>query len=668
MPDGSPVPGAAQRRPRLSVTLKIGTVFVILSLIFGLLLLVNSYLTQQLIGASSAINHAGSQRMRVYRLAFLMNQPGPKSVVFRDLVLREIEELERVLSGLRHGDARYGLGKETDPKILAAMMRIEGGWTSEIKPLLMRAVTAGPAEMAAVLEQYNLRAPSFASSWSDIVEVLEERTESRVGMLHRLQFSFLVSAAALLVVAIFLLRRMIRDPLRVLTRGAEQMALGHVPTALSLRSGDELGQLATTFESMATRIGQHIEQLEALRLTGQEITTLEAGGLEQALRRIADRAADLVRADLALLLVRHPILECWVIEAASSRIFDAVRKQVLLFEETPLTTRVFDTRAPVLVADLSEHAEKRIRFRDEFGAKSYMAVPLHGPHDLIGVLVLLQTSAVRQFTDLEVQLTQQFASYAAVAIENARLLEAAEAETHHLKDKLRDVDRKIADLTHEVKAPAGRVAEFASWIVQDYASRLDDRALRYLDWIQKEGRDLMDLAERTLDLARLAAERQVVESVDVDSVIKEVLELQARLLAARGIDITVQPNMPRFACRRIHLKQVLGNLVDNAIKYMGDQPAPAIEIGSEDGQVVYVKDNGVGMEASMADRIFQPFQRLGTVEVPGAGLGLAIVKTVIEHYGGAVHVTSKSGGGSTFYVRLPIIRSEPSPASKPSES
>jgi signal transduction histidine kinase/HAMP domain-containing protein len=663
MPEGSP--GAAPRQLHLSVTVKIGTVFVILSLIFGVLLLINSHLTQQLIGASAAINHAGSQRMRVYRLAFLMNHSEPTSTVVRDLALREIDELDHVLSGLRHGDARYGLEKETDPHVLASLMQIEAEWTAEIKPLLMKTLTAAPGERPAGLEQYTLRAPSFASSWSDIVVVLEGRTERRVVMLHRLQFSFLVSAACLLAVAILLLRRMIRDPLRALTRGAEQMALGHAPTALALRGGDELGQLAATFEWMATRIGQHIRQLEALRLTGQEITTLEAGGLEQALRRIADRAADLVRADLALLLVRHPVLECWVIEAASSRIFDAVRKQVLLFEETPLTTRVFDTRAPVLVNDLSEHAEKRIRFRDEFGAKSYMAVPLHGPHDLIGVLVLLQTSDVRHFTDLEVQLTQQFASYAAVAIENARLLEAAEAETYHLKAKLRAVDRQIADLTHEVKAPAGRVAEFASWIVQDYGARLDDRALRYLDWIQKEGRDLMDLAERTLDLARLVAERQVVESVDVDSVIKEVLELHARLLAARGINVTVQPNMPRFACRRIHLKQVFGNLIDNAIKYMGDQSTPRIEIGSEDGQVVYVKDNGVGMDAAMADRIFQPFQRLGTVEVPGAGLGLAIVKTVIEHYGGAVHMTSKAGGGSTFYVRLSVVRSEQSPVSPP---
>src|SRR5678815_2813250 len=102
MPDGSPFSGAAHRAPRLSVTLKIGTVFATLSLVFGVLLLVNSHLTQQLIGASAAINHAGSQRMRVYRLGFLLNRTEPKSAVFRDVVLREIDELEHVSVSYTH--------------------------------------------------------------------------------------------------------------------------------------------------------------------------------------------------------------------------------------------------------------------------------------------------------------------------------------------------------------------------------------------------------------------------------------------------------------------------------------------------------------------------------------------------------------------------------------
>ena len=117
--------------------------------------------------------------------------------------------------------------------------------------------------------------------------------------------------------------------------------------------------------------------------------------------------------------------------------------------------------------------------------------------------------------------------------------------------------------------------------------------------------------------------------------------------------------LPALACRRVHFKQVMENLLSNAIKYMGDQAEPRIQIGTEEdakGPWVFVRDNGVGIEPGMTDRIFQPFQRLGTVETPGSGIGLAVVKTIVEHYGGAVTVTSELGCGSTFRVRLPVAR------------
>ncbi|WP_447977122.1 ATP-binding protein [Candidatus Nitrospira bockiana] len=645
------------RWPAFSVTMKIGAVFMLLALVFIVLLTVNGYLAQQLIGAGAAINAGGSQRMRIYKLAFLLGDRTSLTPHLRSSVEEEMRQIEYVLTSLSESQRELGWFRVSDPDITTKIDVVQQQWGQDVKPALTRVLQATPEEFQAARRGYDVRVASFVSSWSDLVEAIDRRAADRVQVLYRLQFSFLIFAGVLWLFAVWVLRRVVRDPLRALAHGAEQMAVGVLPTSIPVRSHDELGRLAATFEWMAGRIHQHLHHLEALRLTGQEITMLEAGGLEQVLRRIADRAADLLKADLAVLLVRHPVLDCWVVEAASGKIFDAIRKQVLLFEETPLTTRVFETRAPIFVNDLSEHADKQIRFRDEFAAKSYMAVPVSGPRELIGVLVLLQTSAVRVFTDQDVKLTEHFCSYAAVAIENARLLETVEAESHDLKHKLEALERKVADLTHEVKAPAGRVAEFASWIVKDYGARLDERARRYLDWIQKEGKDLSDLAERTLDVARLVRERRVVESVDVGSVVQEVLELHAGRLKARGIVVSVAKDLPHFACRRIHLKQVLGNLIDNAVKYMGDQSSPRIEIG-EQGGLLYVRDNGIGIEPGMAEAIFEPFHRVGTVDAPGAGLGLSIVKTVVEHYGGSVTVESKPDEGSTFYVRLPVLLRE----------
>ena len=243
-------------------------------------------------------------------------------------------------------------------------------------------------------------------------------------------------------------------------------------------------------------------------------------------------------------------------------------------------------------------------------------------------------------------------------MENVQLFDAVETRSHDLQEKLRSMERQVAELTHEVVAPAGRVAEFAEWLVQDYGSRLDAKAFRYLEWIKKEGRDLAQLAGRTLDVARTLQERSPLESVDANEVVRDVLNLLAAECDAKGIRVTMAKDLPRLACRRIHVKQVFENLIGNAIKYMGDQREPTVEIGAErdaDGVVIFVRDNGIGMDPAMIDRIFEPFQRLGTVATPGAGIGLTIVKTVVEHYGGGVAVRSSPGGGSTFSVRLPVL-------------
>jgi len=393
---------------------------------------------------------------------------------------------------------------------------------------------------------------------------------------------------------------------------------------------------------------------------------LGPGGLEDMLRRIADGAAESLEADLAVVMVRHPTMECWMVEAASGQAFDRIRKQILLLEETPFSNQALETKQPVVVTDLSAYKDGPMRFRDEFRAKSYLGVPLLGPHDCPGVLVLLSIDRPRMFTEWDVRMAQQFASHAAVAMENARLFDALESESQYLQKQLCTVERHVAELTHEVKAPAGRVAEFASWIEQDYGRLLDAKGLQYLAWIKNEGKDLATLAERTLDLARINHQPAPLESVDVGSVVREVLSFLEQDRRTKEVRVTIAPDLPKLLCRRIHVKQIFENLLGNAIKYMGRQPDPHVEIGwldDERGAQIFVRDNGVGIDATMLDEIFHPFVRLTTEDVAGSGIGLSIVKTVVEQYKGSVTVESSPAVGSTFYVRLPVLArtSDPTP-------
>ncbi len=654
------------QRGSSSILFKVGLVVGGLSMAFGLLLLITSHLTGQLSGMSKAIEQAGAERMRVYKLASLIQRlSGSVTGPQEDVIRNEMAELERVLEGLRFGTREDGSVSGLGSKLSERMEVLHRRWSTELRPALERTLGSTGDHVAGRQQEYLAAADPFVTDMDDLVQSIEQELAGRLQTLYQLQIAFFLTSLGLTVAALVFLHRTIRGPLTRLTEGAEHMAAGELHTKIQVHTKDELGQLARTFERMAETIQTHIEEMKALHATGEEIGMLEPGGLEGVLRRIANRATESLQADLAVLMVRHLTMDCWLVEAASGTAFDRIREQIMLFEETPFSNQAFETKRPVVVTDLSEYADRPVRFRDQFGAKSYMAVPMVGPHECHGVLVLLNIKRVRTFTEWDIQLAQQFASYAAVTMENARLFEAVESESHTLRAKLQAIERNVAELMHEVKAPAGRVAEFASWIERDYAGRLDRKGVQYLTWIKNEGKDLAALAGRTLDLARITHEPSPMESVDVDSVVREVLALLEPERVKRRIRVTIAPDLPRLGCRRIHVKQVFDNLIGNAIKYMGPQPDPHVEIGTMDskrGVLFYVRDNGIGIDPSMFDRIFLPFQRVAAEDIPGSGIGLSIVKTVVEQYEGEVSVESTPGAGSTFYIRLPVLsRASPHP-------
>ena len=646
---------------RTSISIKIGFVFVLLAMLFGAALATNAYLTRELIGASAAINHAGAQRMRVYKLAYLMREAGKNgpTLIGRQVLIEEMNDLERVLSGLQQGDQGLGLGAETDPVLLKKLQEILDEWKNRMRPRLQEAMDGALDAPSKPLTEYTQRIAGFTISVSSYVEAIERRLTGRIALLYGLQLAFLSMAFLLVILGIFTLHRMVRVPLKRLTEGVDLISAGELSPAIPINSRDELGDLARAFEVMSGRIRTHIEHLEALYAPGIALSQEGEGSAENVLKRTTETAASLVGTDAAVLLVRHPILECWIVEAATGPLFRSLHKHLVLFEQTPFANQSFETRRPVVVDNLSDDWNQAVFFRQALGAKGYLIVPLLGRQEQIGVLALVRKTEGRRFTEREVRLAQQSAAYAAFVLEYARLFESVESHSQDLRARMDTLERQVAELTHEVKAPAGRVAEFASWIQRDSSDRLDERANRYLEWIKKEGNDLVHLAERAMDFARILREPTPLETVDANEVVKEVLDLLSEQCTARGVRVEVVGTLPALACRRVHLKQVMENLLSNAIKYMGKQPLPRIYIGVEEdaqGTWMFVRDNGVGIDPEMTDRIFQPFQRLGTVDTPGSGIGLAIVKTVVEHYGGAVTVTSKPGCGSTFRVRLPLVR------------
>lgn len=127
-------------------------------------------------------------------------------------------------------------------------------------------------------------------------------------------------------------------------------------------------------------------------------------------------------------------------------------------------------------------------------------------------------------------------------------------------------------------------------------------------------------------------------------------------IAGTGVKVTVARDMPDVYVDRMRMVEVMVNLIENSIKYMGDQVRPEIEIGhrlNEGRWTFFVKDNGIGIAPSQHDKIFELFYKVNNMS-DGTGAGLAIVKRIIEVQGGRIWVKSETGKGSTFCFTLPV--------------
>jgi signal transduction histidine kinase len=146
------------------------------------------------------------------------------------------------------------------------------------------------------------------------------------------------------------------------------------------------------------------------------------------------------------------------------------------------------------------------------------------------------------------------------------------------------------------------------------------------------------------------------EDVPFGDIVRDAIELVCGRLDADHIRVTIADDLPIVHGDRARIVEIVQNLLDNAAKFMGDQPQPQIEIGmygnDKNGKpILFVRDNGIGIESKYHERIFGLFNKLD-LQTEGTGVGLALVKRIVEVHGGRIWVESEIGKGSTFFFTL----------------
>lgn len=221
----------------------------------------------------------------------------------------------------------------------------------------------------------------------------------------------------------------------------------------------------------------------------------------------------------------------------------------------------------------------------------------------------------------------------------------------------------LASMSHELRTPLNAILGFAQMLAMNIDHSLSERHSAYVDNIVAAGKHLLDLVNDILDLARVEADRMPLELevVDLNALVRDCVDLTRTVADARGIavhdEIGTGPEIS-VAADRLRLKQVLLNLMSNAVKYNRDGGRIELDCRqAEDGMIrISVTDTGLGISRRDNDSVFEMFHRLNadpTLAQDGTGIGLTVSKILVERMDGRIGFDSEEGKGSTFWLELP---------------
>jgi PAS domain S-box-containing protein len=241
---------------------------------------------------------------------------------------------------------------------------------------------------------------------------------------------------------------------------------------------------------------------------------------------------------------------------------------------------------------------------------------------------------------------------------NQELEQRVSERTAQLEALNKELETFTYSVSHDLKAPLRGIDGFSRILLDEYADKLGGEGRHYLENISASVRHMRALIDDLLAYARLERRALVSQKIDLAELVDEILAEHKLELEQNGAQLSVDLAGCELVADRENLRQALGNLIDNAIKYSRQARPPRIELGCERSQTrlrLWVRDNGIGFDMEYQHKIFELFQRLhGQDEYAGTGVGLAIVQKAVQRMGGQISVQSAPGQGSTFTLELPV--------------
>ncbi|WP_436346950.1 PAS domain-containing sensor histidine kinase [Natronorubrum sp. FCH18a] len=324
-------------------------------------------------------------------------------------------------------------------------------------------------------------------------------------------------------------------------------------------------------------------------------------------------------------------------------------------ERSSLAGATLDASEPVVVEDFEADA----RVVDtvgggDTGVRSGIGVTVGPLTDPWGVLTVYDVE-LQEFADHDVDFLESVATIISTALERQSYERRLSDTVAELEESNERLEQFAYAASHDLQEPLRMVSSYLQLLESRYADNLDSDAEEFIAYAVDGAERMRDMIEGLLEYSRVDSQGKPFEPVDLDALLEDVLTDLQVMIDRHDAEITAE-SLPEVPGDASQFRQLFQNLLSNAIEYSGDEP-PRIHVETERtgrNWTISVRDEGIGIDPTDSERVFQVFQRLHSRdEYDGTGIGLALCRRIVERHGGEIWVESEPGEGSTFSFTLP---------------
>jgi PAS domain S-box-containing protein len=470
------------------------------------------------------------------------------------------------------------------------------------------------------------------------------RTQRLISLLNILA---LLALGLIILSAGVFLQRLVLQPVLKLHAGAEIIGAGNLDYTVGMDSRDELGELSRAFDRMTANLQKVTVSRDELIREMNERQRVEA-----ALRESEERLLLFIEHAPASLAMFDREMRYLSVSRRWRQDYGLGERDVRglshyeVFPEVPEKWQAAHRRG--LAGEVvSSDADRFARLDGSVQWVRWELRPWYGgTGEVAGVVIFTEDITARRFAEEALQ-------------ERSAELARAVAD---LEETNAEMERFTYMISHDLKSPLVTISTFLGFLEEDLERGDADRIGKDINYMRTAAEKMGQLLSELLEMSRIGRLVNPSQEVTFQELVREVLLAVAGPIAVRGVEVEVRAEDVTLFGDRPRLMEIWQNLVENAVKFMGEQERPRLTMGLErqEGETsFFVCDNGIGVEPKYQGKIFGIFEKLDS-KSGGTGIGLAVVKRIVELYQGRIWVDSAGPGqGACFRFTLPgAIKSE----------